>query len=175
MEKREVYTKDGKPTGKIALKHSERIPGEYFRHVLVIMKTSDSPLPGKGEGTYIMQQRSLKSKYYAGKWDMTGGGVIAGETPEEAAVREVMEELNIKIDINNLKNIYEFIIDLDDGTGLIVTMFACRVNVPKDGFSYDKNEVNDVKIAPFKEFYNNVMDHNNDNVGKALSKIEEII
>ena len=38
-------------------------------------------------------QRSLKAKYYAGMWDATGGSVKAGESPEEAAVREVKEEL----------------------------------------------------------------------------------
>ena len=36
-------------------------------------------------------KESLKSKHYAGKWDMTGGGVKAGETPEKAACREVKE------------------------------------------------------------------------------------
>ncbi len=41
----------------------------------------------------MVQQRALKARYYAGKWDMTGGGVRAGETPVEAAVRELSEEL----------------------------------------------------------------------------------
>ena len=41
------------------------------------------------DGQYIVQQRSLKAKYYAGKWDMIGGSVMAGETPEAAAIREV--------------------------------------------------------------------------------------
>ena len=175
MEYREVYTREGKPTGKIVEKHIKNNSGDYFRHVIIIMKTSDSPLPGKGEGQYIMQQRSLKSKHYAGKWDMTGGGVIAGETIEDAAIREVKEELGIELNKNNLVLSYEYIIDWDDGTGLIISMFACRINVPVDGFSFDKCEVNNVKIAPFNEFYNNVMDHNCDSVGIGLKKIENTI
>ena len=44
------------------------------------------------EGKYVVQQRSLRARYYAGKWDMTGGGVRSDETPKEAAVRELSEE-----------------------------------------------------------------------------------
>ena len=88
MEYREVYTRGGEPTGEIVEKHAPRRPGDYFRHVLLVMKTEDSPPPGQGEGQYIVQQRSLNARFYAGKWDVTGGGVQAGETPEDAVIRE---------------------------------------------------------------------------------------
>ena len=160
MEYIDIFNRDGKSTGIIRPKYDSKRPGEYYRHAITIMKTSDSPAPGKGEGQYIVQQRSLKAKYYAGKWDMTGGGVMAGETPEQAACREVKEE---------------HVIDRDDGSGLLVSVFMCRVRVPDGGFNFDPYEVNDVKIMPFHEFLEHVSDHNDEKFCNGLKEIDRIL
>ena len=78
-------------------KHDSKNSWEYYRHVLTIIKTINLPEQGKGGVQYIVQQRSLKAKHYADKWDMTEGGVMAGEPPKQAACREVKEELGITI------------------------------------------------------------------------------
>ena len=83
---------------------------------------------------------------------MTGGGVMAGETPEQAACREVKEELGIAINRENIKLGFEHVIDRDDGTGLLVSVFMRRVRVPDGGFKFDPYEVNDVKIFHFMNF-----------------------
>ena len=173
MEYIDIFTRDGKFTGISRPKHDPKKPGEYYRHVLIIMKTDDSPEPGKGEGQYIVQQRSLKAKYYAGKWDMTGGAVMAGETPEAAAVREVKEELDITVPADELKLGFENIVDWDDGTGLLVSVFMCRVEVPEGGFKFDAREVNDVKVMPFHEFLYHVSDHNDEDFCNSLKEIEK--
>ena len=172
MEYIDIFTRDGKFTGVSRPKHDPKKAGEYYRHVLIIMKTTDSPAPGEGEGQYIVQQRSLKAKYYAGKWDMTGGAVMAGETPEAAAIRETKEELDITIPADELKFGFEYIVDWDDGTGAILSVFMCRVDVPEHGFKYDIREVNDVKIMPFGEFLYHVSDHNDEEFCNKLKEIE---
>ena len=172
-EYREVYRRDGTPTGEIVEKHAPKRPGDYFRHALIVMKTADSPLPGKGEGQYIVQQRSLKARFYAGKWDVTGGGVLAKETPEEAIIREVKEELNLEICPEQLTLAYEFIAEWDDETGLLLSMYACRLPVPKNGFTWNTWEVNDVQVMPFHIFREHLMDHNDATFGAALDRIEE--
>ncbi|MCR5557512.1 MAG: NUDIX domain-containing protein [Butyrivibrio sp.] len=171
-EYREVYTRDGVSQGRIVPKHAPVNEGDYFRQILVILKTKDSPLPGEGTGIYIMQQRSLKAKYYAGMWDATGGSVKAGETPEEAAVREVKEELGLDIKAEDLVPAWNFIAEWNPGTGLLFSVFGCRAEVPADGFNFDAREVNDVKLAPFDEFYECMMDHNNEAFGEELKKLE---
>jgi 8-oxo-dGTP diphosphatase len=45
---------------------------------------------------------------YPGKWDLLGGGVEEGETPEEAIVREMKEELDLDIDTPELFRVTEF-------------------------------------------------------------------
>ena len=172
MEYVEVFTREGKPTGKTIEKHEKKLPGEYFRHVLIIMKTEDSPAPGKGEGRYVVQQRSLRARYYAGKWDMTGGGVRAGETPSEAAIRELSEELGIKVQAEDLSLAFDYIKDWDDGTGMLIAVFMIRVDVPENGFDFDRYEVNDVRIMPFSEFYGHIMDHNDEEMGRGIKDIE---
>ncbi len=168
----DIFTREGTYTGISRPKHDPKKPSEYYRHVLIIMKTMDSPSPGKGEGLYIVQQRSLKARFYPGKWDMTGGAVDAGETPAEAALREVQEELHITIPPEDLKPGFEAITDWDDGTGLLLSVFMCRVKVPEDGFSFDPREVNDVKVMPFHEFLFHISDHNGEDFCDKLREIE---
>lgn len=172
MEYIDIFTRDGRYTGVTRPKHDPKKPGEYYRHVLIIMKTTDSPAPGEGEGQYIVQQRSLKAKYYAGKWDMTGGAVMAGETPEAAAIREVKEELDLTIPTEDLQLGFERVVDWDDGSGLLVSVFMCRVDIPKGGFKFDAREVNDVKVMPFHEFLYHVSDHNDEDFCNGLREIE---
>ncbi len=175
MEYIDIFTRDGKYTGVTRPKHDPKKPGEYYRHVLVIMKTADSPAPGEGEGQYIVQQRSFKARYYAGKWDMTGGAVSAGEKLEAAAIREVQEELFISIPEQDLKLGFERIIDWDDGTGVLISVFMCRVAVPEGGFKFDTREVNDVKVMRFHEFLYHVSDHNDEDFCDGLREIERIL
>ena len=173
MEYREVFLRDGTPTGKIVEKHAPRSKGDYFRHALIALKTEDSPPPGQGEGAYIVQQRSLKARFYAGKWDVTGGSVRVGETPAQAIVRETAEELNLTLPPQRLCLVREFPLDWGDGTGLLISMFACRCPVPREGFSWDEREVNDVKVLPYHVFRACLMDHNDDAFGRMLDEIEK--
>ena len=175
MEYIDVFLRDETPTGRVIPKHSERIAGDYYKHAIIIMKTAESPAPGEGEGQYIMQQRSLKAKYSAGKWDVTGGGVIAGETPEEAAVREALEEVGVTARVEDQVLYHKYYADWEDGTGLIFYMFACRVEVPAEGLVYNEREVNDVKIVGFREFYDNVLHNKDEAFGEALKRIEREI
>jgi 8-oxo-dGTP pyrophosphatase MutT (NUDIX family) len=139
MEYRDVYTRDGVLRKPGVPKHAPVERGDFFRHVLVILKTADSPEPGKGEGMYIMQQRSLKARYYAGKWDATGGSVRSGESLKEAAVREVREELGLEQDAEDLVPAWEFIAEWGRGSGLLITVFGCRVRVPEHGIDFDQD------------------------------------
>ncbi|MCR5004925.1 MAG: DUF402 domain-containing protein [Clostridiales bacterium] len=174
-EFREALTRDGVSKGIIRDKHGKREEGEYFRHVILVLKTEDSPAPGVEEGRYISQQRSLKARHFPGKWDVTGGGVLAFETLEEAGAREAKEELGLDIDPAALKPFYTYYADWDDGTGLILTMFGCRVAVPAEGFHWDEREVNDVCVVPLSVFLEQVRDHNDDDFCDAIRRIDAAI
>jgi mutator protein MutT len=58
-----------------------------------------------GEGT-ILIRRGIEPAY--GKWTFPGGYVNRGERPEDAAVREVAEEVGLNVSLTALHGIYSY-------------------------------------------------------------------
>ncbi len=54
----------------------------------------------------------LKSK--DGYWDLPGGHLEFGETPEEGLLREIKEEIGIDAEIDHLSSIFTIILDLSN-------------------------------------------------------------
>jgi len=54
------------------------------------------------EGRCLVLKRSMASKGNPGKWDFPGGKVDPGETLDEAARREVLEETGLEITIGRV-------------------------------------------------------------------------
>ena len=50
-----------------------------------------------GEGQILLQRRRLGSEH-GGLWEFPGGKVEPGETPQAAALREIEEELAVRLD-----------------------------------------------------------------------------
>jgi len=53
----------------------------------------------KKDGKYLMTLRSSVNDYKPNEWDIPGGTIEIGETPEEALTREITEETNLKVKI----------------------------------------------------------------------------
>ncbi len=85
-EQIDVLDAEGMPTGEV-LTNSEihaRNLWHGVAHVWIYNR----------KGQILLQQRHKDVKWAAGCWDLTAGGHIsAGESPEQAAIRETKEEL----------------------------------------------------------------------------------
>ncbi len=53
-----------------------------------------------------------------GYWDLPGGHLEFGETPEEGLLREVKEEIGVETQIKRLSSIFTIILDLSNGKSL---------------------------------------------------------
>lgn len=54
------------------------------------------------EAALILTRRSGKLRNHAGQWALPGGRIDIGETPEEAALRELAEEVNLHLDSSRI-------------------------------------------------------------------------
>ena len=89
-ERWDIYDRDGKPTGRTMARNAwPMAPGDYHASVICAIKNS--------AGEYLISQRAADKEWGAGWWEFPGGGVRAGETPEEACMREVREETGLSL------------------------------------------------------------------------------
>ncbi len=87
-------------------------------------------------GELFIQKRTLRKDIYPGYWDAAAGGVVlAGESYEDAAARELAEELGLhRVKLESLfDNYYE-----DEGNRVWGRIFRCRSEGP---FSLQAEEV----------------------------------
>lgn len=72
------------------------------------------------ENKIVLLKRGIEPSY--GKWVFPGGFMDRGERVEDAAIRETWEEVNLKVEIDRLLNIYSY-------TGYPVVVVVYLVNV----------------------------------------------
>ena len=101
MEYWDIYDVNKKKTGRTMLRNDWHMqPGEYHLTVLALVRDM--------AGRTLITRRQLDKEWAAGKWEIPGGGVRAGETSEEAVLREVREETGLVFHNNYFVDIYEF-------------------------------------------------------------------
>ncbi|MBR6872322.1 MAG: NUDIX hydrolase [Ruminococcus sp.] len=83
----DLYNEKMEPLGETALR-GDLIPRGKYHLVVHILSVNF-------ENKVLITLRS-PAKPYGGLWEITGGSVITGETPVEAAVRELREETGLK-------------------------------------------------------------------------------
>lgn len=99
------------------------------------------------DGCILTTQRS-RNKTYPLKWEVTGGSILAGETPPQGAVRELQEETGIIADTKELEPLYHHI---DDTRHCIY--YCYKLDVPEDTQVHlQMGETMDAEFLPLDEF-----------------------
>ena len=94
MELFDLYTKDRVKNGRTMVR-GEPVPEDCYRIVVHVCIFD-------GEGRMLIQQRQPFKHGWSNMWDITVGGcAVAGDTSQDAAEREVREEIGLELDLQD--------------------------------------------------------------------------
>lgn len=90
MEYWDIYDSNKRKTGR-KMKRNDWIlkDGEYHLSVLGVIRRPD--------GKFLITRRVMTKAWAPGWWEVSGGGVMAGEESREAVIREVREETGLDV------------------------------------------------------------------------------
>ena len=137
MELWDLYDRDGNKTGETwERKHSnyQQIPeGRYHIVSDILVRHVD--------GSFLLTKRHPGKDVYPGYWEASAGGsAVAGETAEECARRELLEETGIKADTFELINR-----TFRDKSHSLVYSYVTTVDCDKDSVVLQEGETTDYK------------------------------
>ena len=148
-EKRALFDCNGKATKKFYCK-GEDIPKGYYPMVVMVCIQNSSD-------KFLMQRRSVSK---GGDWGVTGGHVNFEESPDDALIREVKEELGV--DIEKKPILFSYGCDGKD----CFNMYYVKQDIDLSKVVIQKEELSDVKWFCIEELEEmvNTKELNNDQV-----------
>ncbi len=133
----EIINERGEVVGSAARSEIHGNPSLMHRvvHVLVF----------NGKGELLLQKRSMSKDVAPGRWDTSvGGHVELGESIEEAARRELLEELGVSAEPRFL---YSYVHSNDYETEMVFT-YGC---VHEGPFKFNREEIDVVRFLRLEE------------------------
>lgn len=97
------------------------------------------------DGRILLTQRA-PGKKFAGMWECTGGSVVAGETSEEGACRELMEEVGIHVSPSQMELMHSIRV-----FERFVDTYLLHVEVDVNKLILQECEVSAAKLVTFEE------------------------
>lgn len=114
--------------------------GEYHLTVLGVIARPD--------GTFLITKRVMTKAWAPGWWEVSGGGVQAGESSEEAVRREVKEETGL--DVRNAKGGYVFTYKREnpgEGDNYFVDVYRFVMDINENDLAFQEEEIDGYMFA----------------------------
>lgn len=135
MEFWDIYDENKQLTGRKMKRNDWCLKeGEYHLTVLGVIARPD--------GTFLITKRVMTKAWAPGWWEVSGGGVQAGESSEEAVRREVKEETGL--DVRNAEGGYAFTykrVNPDEGDNYFVDVYRFVMDIDEKDVSFQKAEI----------------------------------
>ncbi len=141
----DIYDKDQNRLGlTVAREGAFMEEGQFMLYVLAIIQD--------GRGRFLITRRSLDKHWAAGWWEVSGGGVRAGETSAQAVIREVGEEVGLVVPDENPVPVYTYEnVDLERGDNYIVNMYRFTIDFALEDVVLQAEEALDCRLATWDE------------------------
>ena len=118
--------------------------GQYMLYVLAIVQDA--------QGRFLITQRSMDKSWAAGWWEVTGGGVLSGETSAQAVVREVREEVGLDVAGLPLEPVYTYTnVDAARGDNYIVDIYRFVLDVDESAVTLQDSEAIACRFATWDQ------------------------
>jgi 8-oxo-dGTP pyrophosphatase MutT (NUDIX family) len=101
----------------------------------------------EGRGCFLLTKRAPTLRAHTGQWALPGGRMDAGETPEVAALRELDEELGLKLSSGKLLGLLD---DYPTRSGFVITPVVFWADDP-GALSPNPAEVARVHLVPLED------------------------
>ncbi len=139
-EYQDLYNKKKQKLKQKIIRGVQRPPFGTYRMIVRVMTVDDA-------GSILLTRRAPE-KTYAGKWEITGGCVQAGEDSSEAAVRELREETGLSANPEEL----EYRGDLF-GPDYIFDYYLLRWHGARPAIRLQTGETSEARWVTPREFY----------------------
>lgn len=140
MELLDIVDKNGAFSGEIVERKKAQELGLLHWEVIIVVVNEKKQI--------LLQKRSANKKHFPNKWALCSGLVISGESCDEAAVRELKEELGVEFQISDLHLLEE---------NLNLTRFYYVItNYDESQFVIQKEELSSVKWFDLDEILEKV-------------------
>lgn len=94
MEKWDVYDMNRQPTNKLQVRGEPILQGNYHVCIHICIFNNQNEM--------LIQQRTPDKDTWQNRWDFTvGGSILAGETSQQGAMREALEEIGLELDLTS--------------------------------------------------------------------------
>ncbi|AZV56678.1 NUDIX domain-containing protein [Clostridium sp. AWRP] len=141
MELWDVYDSERNKTNRTMVRGTDFNEGDYHMVVHICIFNS--------KGEMLIQQRQPFKEGWSNMWDITvGGSAIEGETSQMAAERELMEELGIKINLQDIRP--HLTINFDNGFD---NVYLIQKDIDIVDLTLQYKEVQCAKWASKKEIF----------------------
>lgn len=150
----DVLDENGIKTGEVLTRKEVHKLGLWHKIIVIAIIDENNQI--------LMQQRSFTKDTNPGQWDISAAGhVSAGQTPLEAAVREINEEVGIRVEDKYLNYILtykkESYVREDYKDKQIFDCYIAKVKeIDMNKIILQESEVADAKLVTKEEFKNMV-------------------
>ncbi|NER11013.1 Isopentenyldiphosphate isomerase [Muriicola jejuensis] len=157
----DVLDQDGRQTGKSILKSEAHLKGIFHPTVHIWFFTSQNEV--------LLQQRAQTKKTFPGLWDVSvAGHTVAGEKAKQAALREVREEIGLKIKAGDLIPVGIFKSVQHHENGILDCefhhTFLCELRQPLSSLGIQEEEVADIKLLALDQWEMDLFSNGNNKV-----------